>query len=337
MFNIRVLSQEQIKPIVSIKDAVDAVENVYCLKAEGKTSVWPLVTYDFEVGVSDMDIKSGYIGGLNIIGMKSVSYFSRNSSVGLPNLIGVLTVYNAENGVPLGIMDAGYITCIRTGAAGALGIKYLAREDATKLTMVGAGKQALYQMAAALVVRPNIDKIRIYDGLSTENAENVAEDAVRLLEELGIDASGACFEAVTDLEAAIRDSDIIVTTTPSREPIVMNDWVKPGTHFSCVGSDVSGKQEIDENILPRMKVYVDDRTQCINVGEIEIGIKKNVISPEDICGELGEVILGRKQGRTSKDDITLFDTTGMAIQDLVTAKKVLDIAEEKEIGTIVEI
>lgn len=337
MFNIRVLSQEQIKPIVSIKDAVDAVENVYCLKAEGKTSVWPLVTYDFEVGVSDMDIKSGYIGGLNIFGMKSVSYFSRNSSIGLPNLIGVLTVYNAENGVPLGIMDAGYITCIRTGAAGALGIKYLAREDATKLTMVGAGKQALYQMAAALVVRPNIDKIRIYDGLSTENAENVAKDAVRLLEELGIDASSVCFEAVTNLEAAVRDSDIIVTTTPSREPIVMNDWVKPGTHFSCVGSDVSGKQEIDENILPRMKVYVDDRTQCINVGEIEIGIKKNVISPEDICGELGEVILGRKQGRTSKDDITLFDTTGMAIQDLVTAKKVLDIAEEKGIGTIVEI
>lgn len=337
MFNIRVLSQEQIKPIVSIKDAVDAVENVYCLKAEGKTSVWPLVTYDFEVGVSDMDIKSGYIGGLNIFGMKSVSYFSRNSIVGLPNLIGVLTVYNAENGVPLGIMDAGYITCIRTGAAGALGIKYLAREDATKLTMVGAGKQALYQMAAALVVRPNIDKIRIYDGLSTENAKNVAKDAVRLLEELGINASSVCFEAVTNLEAAVRDSDIIVTTTPSREPIVMNDWVKPGTHFSCVGSDVSGKQEIDENILPRMKVYVDDRTQCINVGEIEIGIKKNVISPEDICGELGEVILGRKQGRTSKDDITLFDTTGMAIQDLVTAKKVLDIAEEKGIGTIVEI
>lgn len=337
MFNIRILSQEQIKPIVSVKDAVDAVEQVYCLKAEGKTSIWPLVTYDFEVGVSDMDIKSGYIGGLNIFGMKSVSYFSNNAKAGLPNLIGILTVYNAENGAPLGIMDAGYITCLRTGAAGALGIKYLARKDASKMTMIGAGKQALFQMAAALTVRPEIEKISIYDGLSEKNAKDVADNAVKLLGELNVNAANVCFEAVSDLEKTVRDSDIIVTATPSRKPIVMNEWVKAGTHFSCVGSDVSGKQEIDENILTRTKIYVDDKAQCVNVGEIEIGIKKNVISENDIRGEIGEVILGKKQGRISDDDITLYDTTGIAIQDLVTAKKVLDIAEKENIGTIVEI
>lgn len=337
MFNIRILSQEQIKPIVSVKDAVDAVEQVYCLKAEGKTSIWPLVTYDFEVGVSDMDIKSGYIGGLNIFGMKSVSYFSNNAKAGLPNLIGILTVYNAENGVPLGIMDAGYITCLRTGAAGALGIKYLARKDASKMTMIGAGKQALFQMAAALTVRPEIEKISIYDGLSEKNAKDVADNAVKLLGELNVNAANVSFEAVSDLEKTVRDSDIIVTATPSRKPIVMNEWVKAGTHFSCVGSDVSGKQEIDENILTRTKIYVDDKAQCVNVGEIEIGIKKNVISEDDIRGEIGEVILGKKQGRISDDDITLYDTTGIAIQDLVTAKKVLDIAEKENIGTIVEI
>ena len=248
MFNIRILSQEQIKPIVSIKDAVDAVEDVYRLKAEGKTSVWPLVTYDFEVGVSDMDIKSGYIGGLNIFGMKSVSYFSNNIKVGLPNLIGILTVYNAENGVPLGVMDAGYITCLRTGAAGALGIKYLARKDASRMTMIGAGKQALFQMAAALTVRPDIEKISIYDGLSESNAIEVAENAVKLLKDLNVDASKVQFKAVCNLEKTVGESDIIVTATPSRTPIVMNEWVKAGTHFSCVGSDVSGKQEIDENI-----------------------------------------------------------------------------------------
>ena len=146
MFNVRILSQEQIKSIVNIQDAIDAVEKVYALKASGKTSVWPLVTYDFEVGVSDMDIKSGYIGEIEIYGMKAVSYFSQNIKIGLPNLIGVLVVYDAKTGVPLGVLDAGYITCLRTGAAGALGIKYLAREDASHLTMIGAGKQALYQM-----------------------------------------------------------------------------------------------------------------------------------------------------------------------------------------------
>ena len=337
MFDIRILNQEQIKPIVSVKDAIEAVEQVYCLKAEGKTSIWPLVTYDFEVGVSDMDIKSGYIGGLNIFGMKSVSYFSKNVDIGLPNLIGILSIYDAKTGVPLGIMDASYITCLRTGAAGALGIKHLARKDATRMTMIGAGKQALFQMAAALTVRPNIERISIYDGLSDENAEYVAKNAVNMLSELGVDASSVTFEAVKNLENTIRDSDIIVTATPSRKPIVMNQWVKPGTHFSCVGSDVAGKQEIDENILPRTKIYVDDITQCINVGEIEMGIKKNVISTDDIQGEIGEVIIGEKEGRKSEEEITLYDTTGIAIQDLVTAKKVLEIAEQNNIGTIVEI
>lgn len=337
MFQIRVLSQEQIKPIVSIRDAVEAVEQVYGLKAEGKTSIWPLVTYDFEVGVSDMDIKSGYIGGIEIYGMKAVSYFSKNITMGLPNLIGVLVVYDAKNGVPLGVLDAGYITCLRTGAAGALGIKYLAREDAKKLTMIGAGKQALYQMAAALVVRPNIDTIRIYDGMDYENSVKVAKQAVNMLAELGIDAEHVRFEAVSDLPGAVGDSDIIVTTTPSRTPIVMNEWVKPGTHFSCVGSDVSGKQEIDETILSRARVYTDDTAQCIKVGEIEMGIKKGTLKPEEIVGELGELIIGKITGRTSPEDITLYDTTGIAIQDLITAKKVLDIAEKQSIGTMVEI
>lgn len=337
MFRIRVLSYEQIKPIVSVKDAIDAVEEVYRLKAEGKTSVWPLVTYDFETGVSDMDIKSGYIGGLNIFGMKSVSYFSNNYKVGLPNLIGILTVYDAENGVPLGIMDAGYITCLRTGAAGALGIKYLSRKDSSRMTMIGAGKQALFQMAAALTVRPDIERISIYDGLNEKNAEAVAENAVSLLKELNVDASKVRFEAVENLARSVSESDIVVTATPSRKPIVMNEWVREGTHFSCVGSDVSGKQEIDENILPRMKIYVDDKTQCINVGEIETGIKKQIIKPDDIRGELGEVITGKKEGRTANEEITLYDTTGIAIQDLVTAKKVLDIAEKNNIGTMVEI
>lgn len=337
MFDVRILNQDQIKPIVSVKDAIEAVEQVYGLKAEGKTSIWPLVTYDFEVGVSDMDIKSGYIGGLNIFGMKSVSYFSKNIDIGLPNLIGILSIYDAETGVPLGIMDASYITCLRTGAAGALGIKYFAREDSTKMTMIGAGKQALYQMAAALTVRPNIEKISIYDGLSAENACNVAKNAAEMLKELGVNAENVLFEPVDSLEKTVGESDIIVTATPSRAPIVMDEWVRPGTHFSCVGSDVSGKQEIDENILRRARIFVDDTIQCVNVGEIEIGIKKGVISAKDICGEIGEVILGKKAGRTSSDDITLYDTTGIAIQDLVTAKKVLDIAEREGIGTIVEI
>ena len=140
-----------------------------------------------------------------------------------------------------------------------------------------------------------------------------------------------------NIEKVVGVSDIIVSATPSRKPMIMKEWVKPGTHFSCVGSDMEGKQEIDENIFGVARVFVDDMNQAVAVGETETPIKKGVIEERDIVGEMGALILGNIEGRTSDDDITIYDTTGIALQDLLTAKKVLELAEEKGLGEVIDI
>lgn len=338
MFQVRVIDQDTVKRSLLMEEVIAAVEKGYEMKAQGKTELFPILTHDFEVGVSDFDIKSGHIGGMGIYGMKTVSYFSQNAEKGLPNLIGVLTIYDANTGIPLGILDATYITCMRTGAAGAIGVKYLARQDAKNVLIVGAGKQAVFQIAALLTVRPHLREIKIYDGLAPENAHKLADHiAAALKEDFSIDAAGVQFSGVKDIAAATADSDIIITATPSRAPQIFSDWVKKGTHFSCVGSDTQGKQEIDENIFKTAQVFVDDAVQCIRVGEIEKALQKGIMKETDILGEIGALITGELQGRRDEEAITVYDTTGIAIQDLVTAKIVLDKAAEKNLGTLISL
>ncbi|WP_164553364.1 ornithine cyclodeaminase family protein [Brevibacillus marinus] len=142
------------------------------------------------------------------------------------------------------------------------------------------------------------------------------------------------FAAVDDLQAAAEEADIILTATPSRQPLIRQEWVKPGTHLSCVGADMEGKQEIDEHLFAKARVFVDDVTQAAQAGETEIAVKKGIIAKGDIAGEIGSVILGKTPGRLSQEDITLFDSTGIALQDLITADYVLQQAEEKGLGMV---
>lgn len=339
MFKVRILNQNEIKEILSIGDAIDAVESVYAMKAEGKTDLFPMVSHEFEVGISDFDIKSGAISGKGIYGMKTVSYFSENAEKGLPNLAGISTIYDITTGFPIGIMEASYITGLRTGAAGALGCKYLARKDSESLLLVGAGKQSIFQIAATLYTMTNIKKVMIFDLLNHENAVSLAEKLPQLLiDDFQLDVKDRIeFTGINNIEEATKLSDIIITTTPARAPIIMKAWVKEGTHFSCMGSDVSGKQEIDGNIMATARIFVDDKAQCIKVGEIELSLKAGIINEASILGEIGQVIVGDVKGRTNQGEITVFDSTGLALQDLIVADKVLDIAKNKNIGIIVDL
>ncbi len=141
------------------------------------------------------------------------------------------------------------------------------------------------------------------------------------------------FEAVEDLEAAVRASDIIITVTSAREPIVKRAWVQPGTHFSCIGADMEGKQEIESTIMKDALVFADDLAHCKEVGEMELPLKQGIISEEDIDGELGDLITGTTVGRTSDDQITVFDATGMALLDIATAHMALELAKARGLGT----
>lgn len=350
MFKVRVLNEEVIKQVIDMKQVIGAIEEVYRLKSNEKTEVFDMVFHEFERGVADMDIKSGHLKGEDIFGLKVVSWFKDNEDKKLPMLIGTTMVFDSKTGMPIGMLNAEYITGMRTGAAGAIGSKYLARENSTDLLMVGAGHQSTFQIAATLISMPNIKNVRIYDPIDSNNAKKLAESMKELLKDKFLSKYENTdlydeiakkfhvnFECVDDLEKTVKISDVIITATPSRKPLIKKEWVKKGTHFSCVGSDMNGKQEIDENILACARVYVDDMNQAIDVGEIENGIKNETINKEDIICEIGDVIVGKAKGRLSEDDITVYDTTGIALQDLMTSKIVLDAAKEKNLGVVVDL
>lgn len=334
MFNVKILSKEDIMQVIEMKPVIRCVEEVYKLKSEGDTVVWPTTFYEFDPGHADMDIKSGYLKGAGIFGHKTVSWFGANREKGLPELVGVIVVFDANTGLPIGILDGGYITGLRTGAAGAIGAKYLARPDSETLFVLGAGNQAAFQIAAMLTLFPGLKKIFVADMLNPENAERfVRALPKRLAEEFGVDASGVALEASVRPEETVPQADIIITVTPSKAPVIKREWVQPGTHLSCIGADAEGKEEIDPEIYRDAVIFVDDMVHCIEAGETEIPLKKGVITRENIVGEIGDLILQKVPGRTAPEQITIYDATGMALLDIAAGKAALDLAEQKGLGT----
>lgn len=345
MTQIRILNQSMVKEVLSLKNTIETVEAVYRGKAEEKSTIWPMIFYEFEPGVADMDIKSGYMKELGIYGLKLVSWYGQNPPKNLPALYGTTMVFDSATGAPVGIVDAEYITGMRTGAAGAIGSKWLAKNDSENLLMIGTGHQALFQILSHIIAVPSIKKIRIFDPIDEKKAKEFAEIAKEKLKQLlqqvktePVDAEFLAkieqlvIESSDDLAIVTGQSDIIITATPSRKPIIQSQWVKKGTHISCVGADMSGKQEVESELFTRARVFVDDRQQAISVGETESPIKEGVITEADIVGEIGEVLIGSVKGRLTAEDITIYDTTGIALQDLAVTKQVLDKAQEYGIG-----
>lgn len=169
---------------------------------------------------------------------------------------------------------------------------------------------------------------------------NLRSRSQRLDEQLRVDAGDIVFEAACgeeEMRRAVADSHMIVTVTPARVPVIKKEWIKPGTHLSCIGSDMSGKEEIEPEIFEKAVIYCDDKEHCMEVGEMEIPLKKGLITEEDISGEIGNLILGRSAGRTGDDQITIYDATGMALLDIAAAKAALETAEKMGLGKVVEI
>lgn len=338
---MRVLSGNDIKKALNMDKVMDTVETIYKLKAQEKTVVWPTVFHDFITGEKDMDIKSGYIKGEEIHGLKIINWTDANAALGLPTLVGLIMVFDSNTGLPLGVLDGSVITGMRTGCAGAVGAKYLARKDSKNLFVLGAGNQAFYQIAAFINCFPQLEKIYVADPIKPDNARKfVANIQARLLDELKVDASKVIFVAASaedEMATAVADSDMVVTVTPARTPVIKKEWVKPGTHFSCIGSDMTGKEEIDPELFRDAIIYLDDYSHVVEVGEMEMPLKQGVITEANIKGEMGKLILGETVGRTSDDQITIFDACGMALLDIATAKSALELAEKDGFGQPVEI
>ncbi|MMZ49757.1 L-lysine cyclodeaminase [compost metagenome] len=329
---MRILSNTDVRQGLNVQQVMHLVEAVYKAKSENNTETWPTIFYDFVPGKADMDIKSGYLKSDKVFGHKTVTWFADNEAKQMPTLMGLITVFDAETGKPKGLTEAAFITGIRTGASGAIGAKYLARKESEQLLLVGAGNQAIYQIACALFALPNLKVVRVAGRDKVKLKHFVYTIPHRLQTEFGINVEKVQFEEVVSLEQAVKQSDIIITVTSSRTPIIKREWVKKGTHISCIGADMAGKQEIESSLISEASLFLDDKEHCMQVGEIEIPLKEGMITENHISGEIGDLILGKTQGRTNNEQITIFDATGMAILDIYAANMALQNAEEKDIG-----
>lgn len=340
MSKVHVLSEQDISKTLNLNIAIKGVESAYIQKSSKEACLFPMIFHEFDPGKSDMDIKSGHLPQSSIYGLKLVSWYGANAEKNLPQLFGTTLLFDDTTGEPIALLNAGGITGMRTGAAGAIGAKYLANPNASTLLMVGTGEQSPYQVAATLISVPTITNVLLYNpnniAKSATKLPSIKQEVELLLNEVGFNRDYS-ITAVEDIENAVAKSEIIITATPSHKPLINYEWIKPGTHISCIGADMGGKQELDGKILANARVFTDDIEQSVNVGECELPINQGIITKKDIIGEIGLVISGELKGRTSEKDITVFDSTGIALQDLIVSKETVDMAKQQGIGTIVEL
>jgi len=314
---ILILGRRQTEEFLSVGEAVVAVEHAFKLKAQGRAIMPPKLYLDMLEFGGDFRAMPAYIDG--IAGLKWVSGYPDNHRYNLPTVMATIILCDPETGRPLVIMSGEYITNIRTGAAGGVAVKYLARSDSTVVGMIGAGIQARTQLLAIIEVLPSIKEVKVFD-LRKEVSQRYAQI---MAAELKINIC-----PVETVEAA-TDADIVVTTTPSREPVVKKHHIKPGTHISAIGADAKGKQELDSGLLASAKVVVDDIEQASHGGEINVSLSESQLRIEQIYGTIGEIVANLKNGRENDDEITIFDSTGLAIQDIVCAKLVYEKAKTR--------
>ena len=337
MSTVKILSAADVERLFTIPMAIAAVERAYLEKHSGQGAAWPMVFHEFDPGHADLDIKSGHLGGVGVYGLKVLSWFEANPGKGLPDLFGTSLLFDLATGIPKAVLNAGPVTRYRTGAAAAIGAKYLARPDSKTLLIAGCGGLSPYLAAAALTALPGLEQVLLTDPKFPENGEKLCPSITERVDGL-LKAGGISRQAgilPIGLEAGARQADIIFTATPAYEPYLKADWVRPGTHLSCIGADLSGKEEVEPELFQTARVFGDDEGQCLSVGECEIPHKKGILY--GLFGEIGGVMAGAVPGRTAPEDITIFDSTGIALQDLASAADILESAVRENVGADVDL
>jgi len=322
---ILMISRKEVEEILLMKEVMEAVETAFKYKALGKVQMPPKTYVMFPKG--DFRTMPCYVPDFGFGGVKIVNVHPENpEKYKLPTIMALIILIEPETGKPLAIMDGTWITNMRTGAAGGVAAKYLARRDSKIIGMVGAGTQARSQLLALNLVF-KIEEVKIYS--------KRFESCERFKKEMG--SLGLNISIKEKVEDAVRGCDILVTTTPVTQPIVENEWIEEGMHINAIGADAPLKEELDPRILKRAKIVVDDIEQACHSGEINVPISKGIISRAEIYAELGEIIAGKKVGRVTDSEITIFDSTGLAIQDIATALIVYKKAKEQGLGSEVEL
>ncbi|QSY96247.1 ornithine cyclodeaminase family protein [Rhizobium bangladeshense] len=322
------LNKEDVGSLIRMREVIGAVEDAY--KAFNSDQV---VQPDY-IGIhlpsprGEMDFKLGYNKASEVISMKASSggFVDNPTAHGVPSGMGTILLFDARSCAMTCVMDGSLITGLRTGAAGAVSVKALARQNARTVASIGTGNQARMQIRAISEIM-TIEKIHAWDS----HPDTLARYKEDIESEFGISVVTA-----NSKREAVEHADILVTTTRGKGSLVEADWIKAGTHIVAIGTDQRGKQELDPEIFRNAKVVVDSMAQCAEKGETWHPLNRNIIAKDDIHGEIGEILLGRKPGREDDDEVTIFDSTGMAIQDNVTASRIYRNAIEKGVGTFFE-
>lgn len=319
-----IISESLAQELVSIEDAIEAVAATFIAMAQGKARNYPVVRE--VVGHADAvyGVKAGADISAPFLGLKAGGYWPHNLPRGLTNHQSSTLMFDPETGRASGLVSANYLTGVRTGAASALATRALARADATVLGIIGTGGQSVHQLRATAKVR-GLTRVHAWDPMP----ENVARFAA------SVTALGLDYVAETSPQAVAEAAEIIITVTPSQKPILLKDWIRPGTHISAMGADTKGKQELDPALVAAARLFVDEAAQAISIGECQHAYAQGMIGAADLTA-LGEVLGGRAEGRRSETEITLFDGTGVALQDLVVADLAMRRAMETGRGVVVD-
>lgn len=323
LIDVLVLSVSEVRSVLTMDKAIDLVESAFREKGLGRVQMPPKTYLFFNKYSGDLRVMPAYLESLNAAGVKVVNVHPLNPvKRGLPTVMAIVVIVDPETGRPLSIMDGTWLTCVRTAAAAAVATKYLARSDSKTLGIIGAGALAPFHIdALSRVLR--VESLLIYD-VDRGKAERTAIEAQ---ERLGVRAI-----AVSSPREAVEGVDVLTTLTPSRKPVVLNDWITGGIHINAMGADAPGKEELDPLILKRAKIIVDDFEQAVHSGEVNVPISSGFIDRSCIHAELGEIIAGLKKGRESSDEVTVFDSTGLAIQDVIVASYVYSEAVKRGLG-----
>jgi len=319
-----IVPEKEIAGLISAEESFVAVEAVFAAMARGDAYNFPVIREAIGHADALYGFKSGFDRAGLVLGLKSGGYWPGNMEKGLTNHQSTVVLFDPDTGRPHALVGGNLLTALRTAAASAVSIRYLAREDAKVLGMVGAGHQSAFQMRAALQQR-KFEKVVGWN-YHPEMLPRLGETA----EDLGLP-----FEAVS-LEELGAQSDVIITITSSFEAQVMEADIRPGTHLACMGTDTKGKQEVEPALLARARVFTDEVAQSVSIGEAQHAVAAGLISEADIT-QIGAVIEGSAPGRQAPDEITLFDGTGVGLQDLAVAARAVELARDKGVAIEVDL
>lgn len=315
------LGKGDVSGLLTMKETVAAVEDIFREHGLGRTQMPPKIYLHLDEYAGDFRAMPAYAGKLDKCVLKWVNVHPNNRNAGLPTVMAVIILSDPSNGLPLCVMDGTLVTAFRTGAAGAVAAKYLAPRDSKVVSFIGCGEQAKAQLRGLRLIF-NFKEVRLWSkddfyGLDFAKSMNNGKEKIFICK---------------NIKDCVYGSDIIVTTTPSRKPILKYSWLKKGCHINAIGADSKGKEELEPLILKKGKVVVDSFAQASHSGEINVPFSKGMITKKDIYAELGSIVCGKKKGRINNSEITVFDSTGLAIQDLAAANAVYKNALKRKTG-----